>query len=106
MRKKEDENKIEFYEISNFKFYLEDDMGSPINTVNAYISDLRQYQDFLVKYENINDVSEITREDILRYIESLKRTSSDKELIYFMPTIVVEELYYQKFLLNQLLKLL
>lgn len=32
----------------------------------------------------------------IEYIESLKRTSSDKELIYFMPTIVVEELYYQK----------
>ncbi len=81
MRKKEDENKIEFYEISNFKFYLEDDMGSPINTVNAYISDLRQYQDFLVKYENINDVSEITREDILRYIESLKRKDLSKTSI-------------------------
>ena len=32
----------------------------------------------------------------IEYIESLKKTSSDKELIYFMPTIVVEELYYQK----------
>ena len=56
MRKKEDENKIEFYEISNFKFYLEDDMGSPINTVNAYISDLRQYQDltYEIKDETID----------------------------------------------------
>ena len=32
----------------------------------------------------------------IEYIESLEKTSSDKELIYFMPTIVVEELYQQK----------
>ena len=81
MRKKNEEDKIEFYEISNFRFYLEDDMGAPKNTIDAYISDLRQYQDFLVKYENIVNVDEITREDILRYIESLKRKNLSKATI-------------------------
>ena len=32
----------------------------------------------------------------IEYIESLEKTSSDKQLIYFMPSVVIEELYYQK----------
>lgn len=32
----------------------------------------------------------------IEYIESLEKTSSDKKLVYFMPDIVIEELYYQK----------
>ena len=32
----------------------------------------------------------------IEYIESLKKTNSKNELIYFMPNIVMEELYYQK----------
>lgn len=32
----------------------------------------------------------------VEYIESLEKTSSNKELIYFMPTIIIEELYHQK----------
>lgn len=79
--KKNDENKIEFYEITRFKYYLEDDMSSPKNTVNAYITDLKQYQDFLVKYEKITDVEDITREDILKYIESIKRKNLSKATI-------------------------
>lgn len=32
----------------------------------------------------------------IEYVESLEKTSSDKQLIYFMPSVVIEELYYQK----------
>ena len=32
----------------------------------------------------------------IEYIESLEKTPSDKQLIYFMPYVVIEELYYQK----------
>ena len=32
----------------------------------------------------------------VEYIESLKKTGTNKELIYFMPEIIIEELYYQK----------
>ena len=32
----------------------------------------------------------------IEYIESLEKTSNNDKLIYFMPNIVIEELYYQK----------
>ena len=34
----------------------------------------------------------------VEYIESLEKTYSDKQLVYFMPSIIIEELYYQKLL--------
>ena len=32
----------------------------------------------------------------IEYIESLEKTSSKDKLIYFMPNIIIEELYHQK----------
>ena len=32
----------------------------------------------------------------IEYIESLEKTSNQDKLIYFMPNIIIEELYYHK----------
>ena len=71
MKKKEKE--IIFYEISDFKYHLQNDKRASQNTIAAYITDLEGYQNFLHKYHFITDVSEIDRENIEKYILSLKR---------------------------------
>ena len=79
--KKKKEKEVIFYEISEFKYYLEDDLRSSPNTVAAYISDLEQYASFLNKYEKIDEVTQITREDIVKYIQSMKRRNLSKPSI-------------------------
>ena len=75
------EDQTAFYEVSDFKYYLEDNKRSSANTISAYISDLTQYSIFLKTYENIFDVNDITREDIEKYILSLKRKDLSKQTI-------------------------
>lgn len=79
--KKKKQQEIIFYEISDFIYYLTDNLRLSENTIEAYKSDLYQYQDFLHKYEKINNVDEIEREDILKYLESLKRKDLSKRSI-------------------------
>ena len=74
------EKEIIFYEISDFKYHLQSLRASE-NTINAYVTDLYQYQDFLNQYKKIQDVTEITREDIVSYIQSLKRKELSKKSI-------------------------
>ena len=78
---KNKEKEIIFYEISDFKYHLENGLRLSKNTVDAYITDLYQYQDFLNQYKQINDVGEIIREDIVSYIQSLKRKELSKKTI-------------------------
>ena len=80
MKKKKDDEVI-FYEISDYKYHLEDDLRSSENTISAYISDLNQYASFLKEYRGIEDVADIEREDILSYIQSLKRKKISKSSI-------------------------
>ena len=75
------EKEIIFYEITDFSYHLKDDLRSSQNTIDAYVTDLYQYQDFLNKYKRINDVTEITREDIISFIDSLKRKELSKKSI-------------------------
>ena len=72
MKKNKKNDETIFYEISYFKNYLEDYRASD-NTVSSYVSYLIQYQNFLYEYDKIDDVTQITREDIVKYISSLKR---------------------------------
>ncbi len=81
MKKNKKNTEIIFYEISDYKYHLEDDLRASPNTVTAYITDLEQYALFLNKYEKIEDVTEITREDILKYIQSMKRKNLSKASI-------------------------
>ena len=80
MKKNKDDDLI-FYEISSFAYELRYTRRMSINTVNAYVTDLKQYQDFLYKFEKIEDVNDINREDINKYIQSLKRKELSKSTI-------------------------
>lgn len=79
MKKKEKE--VIFYEIGDFKYYLSDNLNLSKNTIDAYLSDLYLYSLFLNEYEKIDDVRDITREDISKYIQSLKRKNLSKASI-------------------------
>ncbi len=92
--KKKIEREVVFYEITDFKYYLETQNLSD-NTIEAYLSDLYQYEAFLHEYENIDDVTDITREDISKYIQSLKRKNLSKSSIS-RKVIAVKE--FHKFL--------
>ena len=51
----------ELYEITDFKYYLESERRLAKNTVMSYISDLNQYADFLLTYENIKEAVDISK---------------------------------------------
>ena len=78
--KKKEEKEVIFYEISDFDYYLQS-MRKSKNTISAYISDLNQYAEFLHRYEHIDEVDKIEREDIIKYIDSLKRKNLSKQSI-------------------------
>lgn len=71
---------ISFYEFSEFRFYLLDKRLSS-NTISAYMTDLELYGEFLVKYQNLKDIAEVTEEHINKYISSLKRANLSKQTI-------------------------
>lgn len=83
------------YEITDFKFYLQQEKRAAENTVLSYISDLRQYAVFLLTYENVRTVEDITTEHIKRYIVSLKRKDVSKQTIARKITAIKE---FHKFL--------
>ena len=74
------DREISFYEFSEFRFYLLDKRLSP-NTISAYMTDLELYGEFLVKYQNLKDIAEVTEEHINKYIASLKRADLSKQTI-------------------------
>ena len=75
------ERNVVFYEISDFKYHLEDDLRLSKNTVDAYMTDLYQYEDFLNRVLKIEDVSDIDKEAVVKYIDSLKRKNLSKKTI-------------------------
>ena len=97
MKNKKERETI-FFEISDFKYYLEDNLRLSPNTISAYVTDLYQYQDFLYKYEKIEDVKDISREDIVKYITSLKRKELSKKSIARKITCIKD---FHKFLLKE-----
>lgn len=79
--KKKVEKEVIFYEIADFKYHLEDDLRLSENTISAYISDLEQYALYLNTYRNISEVTDIKEEDIVSFIDSLKRRKLSKQSI-------------------------
>lgn len=71
----------EFYELSEFKYYLETEKALSLNTISAYMTDLRDYSKFLKKYQNVYDVNDISQEAIERYMLSLKRSGLSSKSI-------------------------
>ncbi len=81
MREKK-EREVIFYEISDFKYYLQTDKRASKNTIQAYITDLELYAEFLHNHQkDIDTVSNIKRENIEKYIMSLKRKNLSKHTI-------------------------
>ena len=44
---KKQEHEVIFFELSDFKYYLQNDKRASINTLNAYLTDLELYAEFL-----------------------------------------------------------
>ena len=78
---------LRFYEIRLFELYL-NSLRSSKNTTSAYRSDLVQYQDYMIDSLKINNVKDISREDILKYIAHLKRKELSKKTISYQPSSV------------------
>lgn len=102
-KEKEDEIEIDFYEFSQFAFYLETEKHLSQNTINAYMTDLKSYGKFLKKYCHIEFITEVTETEVNKYILSLKRNDMAKKTIQrhitalkmFHKFLVDEQLAYE-----------
>ena len=90
-----EEKEPEFYELSDFKSYLETDKNLSLNTVEAYLTDLKFYAQFLKKYEHVFSVEDIDTQMIEKYMLSLKRKNLSKQTISRKLTSIKE---FHKFL--------
>ena len=95
---KKKEKEITFYEFSDFKYHLQIDRRLSENTIKSYITDLELYGEFLVKYQNINDITYVDEEHILKYVASLKRADLSKQTIA-RKIIAIKE--FHKYLYNE-----
>ncbi len=98
MKLKEKDNKITFYEFSDFRYHLQTDKRLSKNTIAAYLSDLELYGKFLVEYQGISDIVNVTEDQINRYIASLKRADFSKQTIS-RKIIAIKE--FHKFLFSE-----
>lgn len=60
------------YEISDFKYYLKNEIGLSNNTLESYIRDIEQYALYLNKRFEINNVKKILSNHIKEYLKYLK----------------------------------
>lgn len=100
MRKKqiEQEEDVTFYEFSQFAFYLETEKHLSSNTISSYLNDLKDYGNFLKKYEKIDFISEVTEIHLNKYILSLKRKDLAKKSIQRKITAIKS---FHKFILDE-----
>ncbi|MDE6584028.1 MAG: site-specific tyrosine recombinase XerD [Anaeroplasmataceae bacterium] len=89
---------ITFYEFSDFRYHLQTDKRLSPNTISAYMTDLELYGEFLVKYQQIEDITLVTEEHINKYIASLKRAEFSKQTIA-RKIIAIKE--FHKFLYSE-----
>lgn len=98
-RKIEDkEEEVSFYEFSQFAFYLETEKHLSSNTISSYLNDLKDYGNFLKKYEKIEFISEVTETHLNKYILSLKRKDMAKKSIQRKITAIKS---FHKFILDE-----
>ncbi len=88
----------ELYEITDFKYYLESERRLAKNTVISYISDLNQYADFLLTYENVREAVDIDSSHIKKYLNSLKKKGVSKQTIARKITAIKE---FHKFICRE-----
>ncbi len=68
------------YILKDFEYYLKNEKGSSVNTVESYLRDLNQYAAFLEKYHGITKPKFIESAHIEAYMRSLKRQMKTKSL--------------------------
>jgi integrase/recombinase XerD len=66
--------------LKDFEYYLKNEKGSSKNTINSYLTDLKQYTLFLEKYHGINKPKFIDKRHIEGFIKSMKKTVASKSL--------------------------
>ncbi len=92
------DREIQFYEFSDFRYHLQTDKRLSPNTIAAYMTDLELYGEFLVKYQEIRDITMVTEQHIQKYIGSLKRADFSKQTIS-RKIIAIKE--FHKFLFSE-----
>ena len=76
------EKEISFYEFSDFKYHLQIDKRLSKNTIQAYMTDLELYGEFIKKYQlDVKFITDVQKEHIEKYIASLKRADFSKQSI-------------------------
>ncbi len=68
------------YILKDYMYHLKQEKGASKNTVDAYMRDLYQYADFLLKYHKIDEPSYIDKKHIEAYLKSLKKKNSAKSI--------------------------
>lgn len=59
--------------VSEYKYYIQGELNLSKNTCTSYLRDVHKYVDFLINTRKVNDVDEITLDDLRSYLASLKR---------------------------------
>ena len=85
------------YVLSDFKMYLNNELGLSKNTLEAYIKDITLYLDYLIKYRDSNDLSEINENDIKSYLKSIGKKLEDKSIARKLSSIKA----FHKFLFKE-----
>ena len=89
---------VQFYEFSDFRYFLQTEKRLSPKTVEAYLTDLNFYGIFLKEVQQVQSVDEITETHITRYIASLKRKEMSKTTIA-RKIIAIKE--FHKFLFTE-----
>jgi integrase/recombinase XerD len=68
------------YLIKDYEYYLKNEKGSSLNTIESYMRDVKQYYEFLDKYHQIKKPKEIEKKHIEGFIRSLKKSLTTKSI--------------------------
>lgn len=80
---KKEEKEVSFYEFSDFRYHLQIDKRLSKNTIQAYMTDLELYGQFLRKYQQdeVRQITDVRKEHVERYVASLRRSDFSKQTI-------------------------
>lgn len=68
------------YLLKDFEYYLKNERGSSKNTIDSYLTDLRQYVLFLETYHQISKPKYIEKKHIEGFLKSARKKISSKSL--------------------------